>query len=434
VAPGARLEARQPLDLPGAGGSGADLVAGFIALSSSDPYRVFISAGERSGDVHAANLIRAIRDRNPSIAFEGFGGPRMKEAGCLLHRDMLDISVMWTSFFGHLFRYLGLIRNFYWLIREKRPRVLVLVDYPGLNFILARLAKARKIPVVYYICPQIWAWAPWRRPKILRLTDLLMVILPFEVALYRNPKTPVTYVGHPLADELLKQDFTADAARLRSAMCTPEGGKVIGIFPGSRKQEVHSLMPLFRNILEECGLDPARHRLLVSSCRKEFRAPIEEGLQGLAAPFLIEEGDSRLLMAACDFALVASGTASLELAYFGKPMVVLYRVPIWELIIYQTLSVNAFISLVNILGREEVVPEKVVKRARSGDLGAKARELLEDTPARSKCLEKLAAMREGAFKPGGVETAARTLLEFLEKRGGLAGAPSRDPATVRDRP
>jgi lipid-A-disaccharide synthase len=394
-------------------------------LSGPDPVRVFISAGERSGDVHAANLIRALARRHPGIRFEGFGGPLMREAGCHLHRDMLDLSVMWTSFLGHILQFLKLIRRFYWLIRETPPRALVLVDYPGLHFILARLARARGIPVVYYICPQIWAWAPWRRRKILRLTDLLMVILPFEVDLYQNPTTPVNYVGHPLADELLKQDFAGAAARLRGDLAAPGGVKVIGLFPGSRTQEVHSLIPLFRNILEECGLDPARHRLIVSSCRKEFRPAIEEGLGGLPAPVLIDEGDSRRLMAACDFALVASGTASLELAFFGKPMVVLYRIPRWQMVPYRAISVNPFISLVNLLGRGEVVPERVVTSARAGDLGRKARELLEDTPERARCIERMARMREGAFRPGGIERAAATLLEFLERRGALAPAASR---------
>ncbi len=383
-------------------------------MSADGTCRVFISAGERSGDAHAANLIRSVRAMRPGISFEGFGGPRMKDAGCLLHRDMLDLSVMWTSFLGHIFKFLGLIRRFYWLIRERPPEALVLVDYPGLHFILARLARARGIPVVYYICPQIWAWAPWRRSKILRLCDLLMVILPFESELYRNPRIRVTYVGHPLADELLKLDPGAGAAALRKNLCVPPGGKVIGVFPGSRAQEVRSLMPLFRNVLEECALDPGRDRLIVSSCRKEFRAAIEEGLRGLTVPPLIDEGDSRLIMAACDFALVASGTASLELAFYGKPMIVLYRVAAWALFLYHGLSVTPFISLVNILGRGEVVPERVVHRARAGDLGRKARELILDTPERELCLSRMARMREEAFRPGGIERAARTLVDFLE--------------------
>jgi len=391
-------------------------------MSSQEPYRIFISAGERSGDVHAANLIRFTRSIHPGVEFEGFGGPRMEKAGCLLHRNMLDLSVMWTSFLGHLFQFMGIIRKFYWLLRERPPRALVLVDYPGLHFILARLARWRGVPVVYFICPQIWGWAPWRRSKIIRLTDLLMVILPFEEDLYRNPRTPVVYVGHPLADELLLTNCQEDGEALRDRLfgpppLLPKDGKIVGIFPGSRDQEVRALLPLFRNILDEMELDPERHRLLVSSCKPEFRPQIEEAFSGIQVPLEIDEGDSRRIMVACDFALVASGTASLELAFFGKPMIVLYRIAPWANFLYRVFGVNPFISLVNILGRGEVVPERVVTNDRADDLGPRARDLFHDTPERKLCLERLERMREEAFQVGAVERAARTLLDFLKKQG-----------------
>ncbi len=395
-------------------------------MSAIDPIRIFISAGERSGDVHAANLIRFTKALRPDIEFEGFGGPRMAEAGCLLHRNMLDLSVMWTSFLGHISQFVKLIRNFYWILQQRRPRALILVDFPGLHFILARLARWRGIPVIYFICPQIWGWAPWRRRKILRFTDLLMVILPFETDLYRNPRKPVVYVGHPLADELLLLNCQEEGEALRQTILGPEGeippgGKIVGIFPGSRNQEVRSLLPLFRNLLGEMELDPERHLLLVSCCKPEFRPLIEKELSGVPAPVRIDEGDSRRIMVACDFALVASGTATLELAFFGKPMVVLYRVSSWAHALYRFGSVSPFISLVNILGRGEVVPERVVTSSEAGDLGRRARDLFHDTPERELCLKRLERMREEAFQVGAVERAARTLLDFFQERNLLAG-------------
>jgi lipid-A-disaccharide synthase len=190
----------------------------------------------------------------------------------------------------------------------------------------------------------------------------------------------------------------------------------VGIFPGSRLQEVRSLMPLFRRIVDGMGLDPKSHQVLVSACKPEFRPIVEEAFRGLTVPVRLEEGDSRTLMAACDFALVASGTASLELAYFGKPMIVLYRVAAYAMLVYRWLGVNPFISLVNILGRGEVVPERVVVRDEPVDLAPLARDLLLDTPARRGCLKRLDALREEGFQPGGTERAARRLLEFLEER------------------
>jgi lipid-A-disaccharide synthase len=384
--------------------------------------KIFISAGERSGDLHASNLIRAVRALRPDLEFEGFGGPRMREAGCELHRDMLDLSVMWASFAGHLRAFVRLIRDFWWHVRENRPRALVLVDYPGLHFILARIARAVGIPVIYYICPQIWAWAGWRRRKILRLTDLLMVILPFEVELYRDPKTPAVYVGHPLADDLLRSGAEAAAPEMRRGLEVPPGGKVIGLFPGSRRQEVVSIAPLMRDILERMDLDPSKHRLVVSACEEKFHGGIEEALAGLPLPVLIRGGDARVLMAACDFALVASGTATLELAYFGKPMVVLYRIHAWQMPFYRIGSTSPWISLVNILGGGPIVPEKVVVRPRAGDLADAARALFSDTPEREECIRRLAALRGSSFSPGGVDRAAGTLVDFLEGRpvGGTA--------------
>ncbi len=388
----------------------------------SQPVRIFISAGERSGDVHAAHLIRAVKKLRPDVEFEGFGGPSMEEAGCRLHRNMLDLSVMWFSFLGHLWKFLSLLRNFYWLLKESPPAALVLVDYPGLHFILARLARARKVPVVYYICPQIWGWAPWRRGKIIRLTDLLMVILPFEAALYRNDKNTVEYVGHPLPDELLDHPAFAGGADPRETLGIAKERRVVGVFPGSRRQEVRSLMPLFRRILDGMELDPHRHQVVVSCCEPGFRETIEANLLGAAYPVAVRDDDSRLLMGACDFALVASGTATLELSFFRKPMLVLYRISKLALMAYRLLAVNPFISLVNILGRGEVVPEKVVSGMDPSDLIVQARALFEDSPERDLCLRKLERLHEEVFQPGGVAKAAGTLVEFLEKRNIFAEA------------
>jgi len=385
-------------------------------LSASDPVRIFISAGERSGDVHAANLIRAVRAGHPEIEFEGFGGPRMAQAGCQLHRDMLDLSVMGVSFLAHLSQFIRLLRLFYWRIRERRFAALVLVDFPGFHFVLARLARACNIPVVYYICPQIWGWAPWRRKKVLRLTDLLMVILPFEVELYRGGPTPVVYVGHPLADELFALP-TDEGEEVRSSLGLPPDGRTVGVFPGSRGHEVRDLMPLLRAILDGMGLDASRHRVLVSCCRPEFRPIIEEALRGLGPPVRVEERDSRALMAACDFALVASGTATLELAFYQKPMVVLYRVSGFALSFYRLAAITPFMSLVNILGKGEVVPERIVSRPEPGDLPARAQSLFLETEERQACLAGLARLREEAFQTGANERAARALVEFLRVRG-----------------
>lgn len=387
--------------------------------------RVFICAGEDSGDVHASSLIRQMAQVRPDVRFEGFGGRRMEAAGCHLHANIIHLAAMGFSFLQNVRAFAGLIRRFYRLLREDPPDVLVLVDFPGFNFLLARLAHWNEIPVVYYICPQIWAWAPWRRGKILRLTDLLMVILPFEEDFYRSPGHHVVHVGHPLADALTATppaDVLEDELRARHAIAT--GARVLGLFPGSREHEVRQLLPYYRDILAKMAIDPGSDRIVVSCCREEFRPIIEETLRDLPVRVDIEEGDAHALMAASDLALVASGTASLELAYYGTPMLVLYRVGRLAHAVFRLLCTSPFISLVNILGGEEVVPEEVTHRDGSEEQARRAELLLRDTPERARCIQRLQDLRERVFQPGASRHAAETLARFLEARRVTTGLPA----------
>ncbi|MBI4585491.1 MAG: lipid-A-disaccharide synthase [Planctomycetes bacterium] len=386
---------------------------------------VFIVAGEDSGDLHAANLIRQLKQLRPEARLEGFGGDRMAQAGCFLHANITHMSSMGVSFLAHVYSFLGLIFKFYRILQRQPPDVLVLIDFPGFNFILARLARFKRVPVVYYICPQIWAWAPWRRRKILRLTQLLLVILPFEETLYRQPlgrQTPpprkVIYVGHPLGDALAEQPAAEKlAAELRQSFHLGEEVRVIGIFPGSRRHEIEGILPIFRKTVEKLALDPERHRLVVSCCRRDFRPLIERAFQGFPTAVEIVEGSAYPLMAACRLALVASGTATLELAFFQKPMVVLYKVGRLAHRVFRWISTSPFICLVNILGGREIVPESITSRDNSSEQAERVRALLEDTPERRQCLAELSRLKTEIFRPGASLKAAKTLLGFLEGRG-----------------
>ena len=202
--------------------------------------RLLVSAVEPSADLHLAHLLDELSRLNPDLEYRGFGGERMRETGCRIDADPTAISSVGFGFLKSIGHYYGLLKTFDRLLREYKPAAVLLVDAPAFNFLLARLARWRGVPVVYYICPQIWAWAPWRRRKVLRYTDLLMPIIPFEEELYRNDKVPVEYVGHPIADELssLPDDL---GEQLRSSLGVGAGEKLIGVFPGSRRQEVESL-------------------------------------------------------------------------------------------------------------------------------------------------------------------------------------------------
>jgi len=379
---------------------------------------VLVSAAERSGDEHAAKLVREVLKRRPDIEFHGFGGEMLAAAGCHIHMDLVGLSSIAFRFLGHIHRYVEVVRTFDRLLREIRPVAVVLVDSPGLNFVFARLARWRGVPVAYYICPQIWAWGPWRRRKVLKYTDLLLTILPFEERFYENSRVPVKFVGHPLADDL--EDFSPQAgARLRERLGCAADDKVIGILPGSRAHEVEELMPIFRRVIERMDLRGASCRVMVSCFKPEFEPTIRNALDGLGLPFDIVAEDSRALACASDFLLVASGTASLQAAYFEKPMVVLYRATFSGYLFLHYIVVPPFFSLPNILGGslfdgEPIVPERLCRGGEEDELARVSTDLLHDGPVRQKTLERLRKVREAYLQPGANARAAAALVDFID--------------------
>jgi len=196
--------------------------------------RIFLSAGEPSGDLHGANLIHALRARMPEAEFVGYGGPRMAEAGARLHFPLTQLAVMWfLSVFLNIVTFIRLIVQADRYFRDHRPDALILIDYPGLHFWLAKRARARGVPVFYYVPPQLWAWAGWRVKKIQRTVDLALCSLPFEPEWYRaRGVSQVTYVGHPYFDELTEREL--DDAFLASMQEDEDAGPLVAILPGSR--------------------------------------------------------------------------------------------------------------------------------------------------------------------------------------------------------
>lgn len=312
--------------------------------------RVFFSVGEPSGDLHGANLIRALQQQSPGIQCLGFGGPRMADAGCELLADLTELAVMWfLRAIVNLPRFWALYRQASRSFRTQPPEAVVLIDYPGFNWWIARAAKRRGIPVYYYGVPQMWAWAPWRVRKMKRLVDHALCKLPFEAQWFRQRGCPATFVGHPYFDQLAGQAL--DAAFLQDYARQP--GPLVAILPGSRTQEVVKNLPRF---LETAGLIQRRipETRFAIACFNDRQAQIAGQLLTeyvLQADILVGRTAELIHLSRC--CLACSGSVSLELLFYTKPSLILYWTERWPLAIATRFFMKVkFISLVNLLGSD----------------------------------------------------------------------------------
>lgn len=353
--------------------------------------------------MHGANLIRALHAAAPDIACEGLGGRMMADAGMRLRHDLAGEAIM--GFFEVVKHFPSIRRLFIETVahlRESRPDAVVLIDYPGFNIRLAKAAHAAGIPVIYYISPQIWAWKKKRLQTIAQCVRKMLVIFPFEQSIYRAAGVDGAYVGHPLLDHL--NGFTPTRRF--------DGDPVIALLPGSRQQEIarHTgvLADVGRGILER--YPSAR---FISAAVDTTRA---DQIRRIAGNFPIEVcvGGMYDVLASARFCVVASGTATLETALFGVPMVIVYRVSAPTYWLARLLVNVPHIGMVNILAGRGIVPEFIQREAVANRILPAAFALIEDTPARVKMIQDLAEVREHLGAGGASAHAAAEILGVLE--------------------
>lgn len=365
--------------------------------------RIFLSAGETSGDMHGAELVRALRATDPSITCEGIGGLLMQQAGMTLHCNLAERGIMG---FTEVVKSMGFVRRLFLdtvaAFRRSPPDALVLIDYPGFNIRLAQKAKALGIKIYYYISPQVWAWKKQRIHTLARLVDRMIVILPFEQALYEQAGVDCVYAGHPLLDHI--------AARTASQPIP--GDPVIGLLPGSREQEIARLLPTMLAVA--AGIREAwPEARFVTPCVDEARAQqVRRAADGF--PLDILTGRMHDVLASARFCMVASGTATLETALFGVPMAILYRVSPASYWLAKRLVTIEHIGLVNILAGERIVPEFIQGDAAPAKILPTALELIGDTPARETMRQDLQRVRDLLGGPGASERAAHAILDHLK--------------------
>lgn len=374
--------------------------------------KIFISAGESSGDLHGANLIKGILERAPEVEIYGLGRQRMVETGLHCLHSMDNHSVMWAETLTRIPALWGVYKDCVNFFRSHRPQVVVLIDYAGFNLYLAQAARRLDIPVVYYICPQLWAHGAWRVKKLKRLVSKVLVIYPFEEGFYTRAGIPVRYVGHPLFDELAKREVDAElVGRLSS------GGKgpLISILPGSRSQEIKKLLPLF---LKAAGLIrerlPESHFLI--SCGHIDHLPLIHTLvkrHGLEAEVVV--GSLGEIIEAATLCLTASGTVTLEVAYHQKPMIVAYRVTPFAYFVARPYMDTPFLCLVNTMAGRFLVPEKFMYRDDYPWIAQQALELLVGEEKRDGVVQGLSSIMRDFARPGASALAAREILGMIQR-------------------
>jgi lipid-A-disaccharide synthase len=376
--------------------------------------KIFISAGEPSGDLHASNFLAAVRRQSPDATFFGLGGPLMAAQGCRLIRDMTThgshmLVVEPLLQLGH---YLKLIAEVDRQLQYERPDVMVFVDYPGLNFVLASRGRYRRIPTMWYVPPQLWAWASFRVHKMARRLTRVACIFPFTVEFYRSHGIDAHFVGHPLIDHFAGfRPDPAVAERLRG----PDGQKIVLLLPGSRKSEIAGLLPLYLNV---CRLMQKRVEgmRIVMGCLNQAHADQAAPILRQAPDVPVETfvGKTNELMALADFALASSGTATLELACFGTPMIALYPVSRWQYQLFgRWLLTTPFLSLPNAVAQRKIIPEYFLYWGGPEPIADDAVDILTNPDRNRQMRQDLAEVHRKLGQGGASDGAARLALELV---------------------
>jgi len=384
-----------------------------IPVVKSANKRVMISAGEASGDMHAANVVKALHQQDSSIEVYGMGGEHLRQAGVDLLVDCTDIAVM--GIVEVLLKYRSIMQALNILkesLRQNPPDLVVVVDYQEFNNKLAEAAKELGIKVLFYIGPQVWAWRQHRVHQIGKRVDMMAVILPFEEKFYRNANVPVRFVGNPLADEV-KPNKSKQSCFLEYAL--KDDKPVIGLLPGSRRSEIKRILPLqlaAADILhqQKPGL---QFVLPIASTLSDdaFRADLQ---QYSHLDVKLVKDLSYNVMQCCDAIIAASGTATLEIALMGIPNCITYKVAHLSYAILKRMVKIEHIGLVNIVAEKGIVKEFLQYDAKPKLIAEEIMQILDNPEYRNTMINELNSVRDKLGKSGGVNNMAELILEMLK--------------------
>ena len=375
--------------------------------------RVMIVAGEVSGDQHAARLVRGLKAVRGDVEFFGIGGEALRREGVRTEVDVRDMAVV--GFFEVLRRYCFFRRVFHRMVARlaaEKPDALLLVDYPGFNLRLAEQAHARGIPVLYYVSPQVWAWHRSRIPKMAKILDLLMVIFPFEVDVFKGTGLKTVFVGHPLV-ESTRRTWAAPAA----ALPWPAGARRVGLLPGSRRQEIERVLPAMLDAARELRRRDPETAFLIPAASEAIRMQIDAQLAARPAAeraaIGVVTGQMREVARQARAAMVCSGTATVETALMQCPMIVVYRMAPLTYWFGKRIIRVPWLGMVNLIANRTLCPEFIQAAASPEAMADALAPLIADTPARRAQLEGLAAVARALEGPGDAPTAGQMVAEAL---------------------
>ena len=381
-------------------------------------------AGEASADLHGSNLVKAMKASCPGAAFCGIGGNNMKQAGVKILVSSSDMAVVGLTEvlkrFHTIFRAASKLKT---TLKTHHPDLLILIDYPDFNLYMARIARRLKIPVLYYISPQVWAWRKGRVRKIARRVDRMAVILPFEEEFYRKRGVTVDYVGHPLLDAF-ESEVRSPKSEVQSPI--PQGGTkiqnpkskiqnlVVGLVPGSRREEIKNMLPI---MLRSAEILKARYpdlRCLLPLAKTIEPEFVDSFIRNVSLNIEVHKENIYEVLDRCHIALVTSGTATLDTAIMAVPMVVVYKVTPLSYRVGKMLIKTSFIALANLVAGERVVPELIQHEVTPERLADEALTLIENKDVRKNMITKLHGIRKRLGEGGASERTARIAAEMMK--------------------
>ena len=377
----------------------------------SRPRELLVIAGEISGDMHAAGLIQELKKLDPTIRYYGIGGPRLRAEGMETFQDVREMGVMgFVEVLKRLFFFRRVFHDMEALARNRKPDAVLLVDYPGFNLRFAASAHAMGIKVIYYICPQVWAWNRGRIPKMAAVVDRLMAIFPFEPKVFEGTGLKVDFVGHPLVTEI------QEVLKASLAPLPWQGEPQIGMLPGSRHTEIDRMLPAFCAAAKRVEQQFPNASFVIPAPTPEIEAHIRKLLRQLREvprQIAVVQGEARQVFRQSRAALVKSGTATMESALTGCPSVIAYIVSPLTCWIGRKLATVKFMGIVNIIANRRICPEFLQEQATPEALAEALIPLLTDSPERAAMLTGYDEVRDMLGNGGAAERAAKVVQEEL---------------------